>query len=116
VQGPPGSQPQHAQQQQQQQQQQVSVTLEDAREKGELQRALYSLLLGLAMNNLSGALLAVPPSVLDAAMTAVAKGAASHVDPAVRRTCIQVCVCVCVCVCVRARASALSAAAAWCCL
>lgn len=77
-------------QQQQQQQPQVSVTVEELREKGDLQRSYYSLLLGLTMNSLTGSLLQLPPQVLDNIMTALAKGAATHVDPAVRRSCIQV--------------------------
>lgn len=77
-------------QQQQQQQQQPQVTVEELREKGDLQRSYYSLLLGLTMNNLTGSLLQLPAQVLDNIMTALAKGAATHVDPAVRRSCIQV--------------------------
>jgi exportin-T len=68
----------------------VAATLEEAREKGELQRAYYSFLLGLAQNGLTGALLQAPPAVLDSVLTSLTKGAATHVDPTVRRTCLQV--------------------------
>jgi exportin-T len=76
--------------QQQQQQPQVTVTLEELREKGELQRSYYALLLGITLNNLTGSLLQLPAQVLDNIMTALAKGAATHVDPTLRKTCIQV--------------------------
>lgn len=79
------------QQQQQQPPPQVTVTLEELREKGELQRSYYALLLGITLNNLTGSLLQLPAQVLDNIMTALAKGAATHVDPAQRKTCIQVC-------------------------
>lgn len=77
-------------QQQQQQQPQVVVTIEDLREKGELQGRYYSLLLCLTTNNLTSSLLQIPPQVLDNIMTALAKGAATHVDPAQRKCCVQV--------------------------
>jgi len=76
--------------QQQQQQPQVTVTLEDVREKVELQRSYYSMLLAVTTNNLTGSLLHIPPQVLDNIMTALARGAATHVDPALRKGCIQV--------------------------
>ena len=89
-----------ADQQQQQQQQreggggagggEVAATLEDVREKGELQRAYYSFLLGIAQQGLAAALLQAPPQVVDAVLTALTRGAAAHVDPTVRRTCLQV--------------------------
>jgi exportin-T len=78
------------QQQQQQQQQQVAVTLEDAREKGELQRGYYGLLHCVVHQNLAGSLLQASPQVLDSMLTALAKGASTHTDPAVRRICVQV--------------------------
>jgi hypothetical protein len=84
-------------QQQQQQQQQVAVTLEDAREKGELQRGYYGLLHCVVHQNLASSLLQASPQVLDSLLTALAKGASTHTDPAVRRICVQVCVCVCMC-------------------
>lgn len=68
----------------------VAATLEDAREKGELQRAYYSFLHGLAHNGLALALLQAPTSVLDSVLSSLTKGAATHVDPTVRRTCLQV--------------------------
>ncbi|WIA12173.1 hypothetical protein OEZ85_012245 [Tetradesmus obliquus] len=78
------------QQSPQQQQQQVAVTLEDAREKGELQRGYYGLLHCVVHNNLAGSLLQASPQVLDSMLTALAKGASTHTDPAVRRVCVQV--------------------------
>lgn len=77
-------------QQQQQPPPQVTVTLEELREKGELQRSYYALLLGITLNNLTGSLLQLPAQVLDNIMTALAKGSATHVDPVLRKTCIQV--------------------------
>jgi hypothetical protein len=79
--------------QQQQQQQQVAVTLEDAREKGELQRGYYGLLHCVVHQNLASSLLQASPQVLDSLLTALAKGASTHTDPAVRRICVQVRVC-----------------------
>lgn len=78
------------QQPQQQQQQPVVATLEEYREKGELQRSYYSMLLALTTNTLTSSLLTLPPQALDNLMTALAKGAATHVDPSVRKSCIQV--------------------------
>ena len=67
------------------------MSLEDARERGELQRAYYTLLHIMAHTGLSGALLKMPqPGVLDAAIEAVTQGASAHVDASVRRTCMQV--------------------------
>ena len=77
-------------QQQPEQRLQVAVTLEDAREKGELQRAYYSLLHAIAHNNLTQVLMRSNAQVLDLELTAISRGAATHVDPAVRRTCLQV--------------------------
>lgn len=79
------------QQQQQQQQPQVTATLEELRERGELQRSYYALLVALTCNNLTNTLLQIPPQILDNIMTALSKGAATHVDPSVRRSCMQVC-------------------------
>eukprot|EP00879_Flechtneria_rotunda_P007650 GHRR01008022.1.p1 GENE.GHRR01008022.1~~GHRR01008022.1.p1 ORF type:complete len:244 (+),score=108.64 GHRR01008022.1:34-732(+) len=79
-----------ASQQQQQQQQQVAATLEDAREKGELQRSYYSLLHCIVHQSFASSLVQASPQVLDSLLTALAKGAATHVDASVRRTCIQV--------------------------
>jgi exportin-T len=81
---------QQQQQQQQQQTQQVTATLEDAREKGELQRGYYGLLHAVVHQNLASSLLQAPPQVLDQLLTALARGAAAHVDPSVRRLCMQV--------------------------
>jgi exportin-T len=68
----------------------IAATLEDAREKGELQRAYFSLLSAAVQNGLSAALPAMPPGGFDAVMAALARSAATHVDPAVRRSCMQV--------------------------
>ncbi|KIY98490.1 hypothetical protein MNEG_9470 [Monoraphidium neglectum] len=94
-----GAQRAAAGQQQQQQEQgggggggsgaEVVATLEEAREKGELQRAYYSFLHGLAHHGLAAALLQAPASVLDSVLASLTQGAASHVDPTVRRTCLQ---------------------------
>lgn len=75
---------------QQQQQPQASVTLEELREKSELQRSYYSLLLAVVTNNLTGSLLRLPGPTLDSIMTALAKGASTHVDPSLRKGCVQV--------------------------
>ncbi len=39
---------------------------------------------------MSGALLKVPPGALEAAVVGLTRGAATHVDATVRRTCLQV--------------------------
>ncbi|KAK9827309.1 hypothetical protein WJX81_002974 [Elliptochloris bilobata] len=62
---------------------------EEAREAGDMQRAYYALLLSLATNQLAPALLQAPGGALDAALEALLRGAASHVDPVVRRMCVQ---------------------------
>ena len=53
---------------------------EDLRERAELQRAYYSFLHALVHNGLSGVLLRAPPGTLDAALGALMRGAATHVD------------------------------------
>lgn len=77
-------------QQQQQQQLTVTATFEELREKSDLQRGFYNMLLAITTHNLIDCLLHIPPQVLDSIMTALAKGAATHVDPSLRRSCIQV--------------------------
>ena len=67
-----------------------AATLEEARERGELQRVYYLLLSAVTTAGMSGALLKVPPGVLEAAVLGLTRGAATHVDPTVRRTCLQV--------------------------
>lgn len=67
-----------------------AATLEEARERGELQRTYYLLLSAVTSNAMSGALLKVPPGALEAAVVGLTRGAATHVDPTVRRTCLQV--------------------------
>ena len=63
---------------------------EDAREKCGLQKAYYGLLHALVHSEVTGALLAAAPATRDAALEALVRGAASHVDPVVRKTCCQV--------------------------
>ena len=65
------------------------VSAEDARERGELQRAYYSLLHATTSNELTGVLLATPATTRNAALEGLVRGAASHVDAVVRKTCMQ---------------------------
>ena len=65
--------------------------MEDARERGELQKSYFSLLHVVVHASLSESLLKMPPGALDAVMKAVTQSASTHVDAAVRRTCLQVC-------------------------
>ncbi|GAX84343.1 hypothetical protein CEUSTIGMA_g11765.t1 [Chlamydomonas eustigma] len=67
-----------------------TVSLEEGRECGELQRSYYSLLHVLVHTGLSRSLLNLPPGILDVAIKAVTQGAATHVDATVRRTCMQI--------------------------
>lgn len=81
-----------------------AATLEELREAGELQRQYYLLLHGMVSVGLAGVLLggggagppsssaggAAPGAVLEAVVQALTRGAATHVDPSVRRTCVQV--------------------------
>ena len=53
---------------------------EDLRERAELQRAYYAFLHSLAHNGLAPVLLRAPPGSLDAALGALMRGAATHVD------------------------------------
>lgn len=66
--------------------------MEDARERGELQKSYFSLLHVVVHASLSESLLKMPPGALNAVMKAVTQSASTHVDAAVRRTCLQVCV------------------------
>lgn len=90
----------------------VAATLEEARERGELQRAFYSLLHVVMHSGLSGTLLKMAPlasqattpsggvsgvgggggeaAMLDAIIRGVVTGGATHVDATVRRTCLQI--------------------------
>eukprot|EP00798_Chlamydomonas_sp_ICE-L_P002570 gene2570-30954_t len=61
----------------------MELTLEDAREKGEVQRSYYLMLHVIAHNGLSVALLKAPPGALDAALTGLTQGAALHYDATV---------------------------------
>ena len=67
-----------------------AASAEDAREKGELQRAYYALLHGATVNDLTGALLSAPAATRDAVLEGLKRGAAGHVDAVVRKTCMQV--------------------------
>ncbi|PSC72015.1 exportin-T isoform X1 [Micractinium conductrix] len=62
---------------------------EDLRERAELQRAYYSFCHSLVHNRLAGVLLGAPPGTLDAMLGALMRGAATHVDAGVRKTCVQ---------------------------
>ncbi|KAL4444906.1 hypothetical protein ABPG77_003956 [Micractinium sp. CCAP 211/92] len=62
---------------------------EDLRERAELQRAYYAFAHALVHNKLSPVLLHAPPGTLDAALGALMRGAATHVDAGVRKTCVQ---------------------------
>lgn len=53
---------------------------EDLRERAELQRAYYAFAHALVHNKLSPVLLHAPPGTLDAALGALMRGAATHVD------------------------------------
>jgi hypothetical protein len=69
----------------------ASASTEDEwRERASLQKAYFGLLHACATSGLAAALAALPPPALDAAVGALAAGAAGHVDPFVRRTCLQV--------------------------
>ena len=52
----------------------------DLRERAELQRAYYAFMHALVHNKLSPVLLRAPPGTLDAALGALMRGAATHVD------------------------------------
>jgi hypothetical protein len=68
----------------------VSATLEFAREKGELQRAYYSILHAISHHGLAPLLLSCPGAVGELVLGALTRGAATHVDPGVRKLCLQV--------------------------
>ncbi|CAD7697822.1 unnamed protein product [Ostreobium quekettii] len=65
------------------------VLMEEYRERGELQRMYYGLLHALVHQGPLDVLLQIPQSCLEAMLTALAQGAATHVDPSVRRTCVH---------------------------
>lgn len=62
---------------------------EDLRERGELQRSYYSFLNCLANADLGHVLLSAPGDTLTAALNDLMQGAATHVDPSVRKLCIN---------------------------
>jgi hypothetical protein len=66
------------------------AAVEEAREKDALQRAYYGMLLAVVQNDLVACLLAAPPGTLEAALPAVLLGASTHIDAAMRKTCVQV--------------------------
>lgn len=65
--------------------------MEDLREKGELQRAYYGFLLAITTSNLAGVLLQTPSQSLHLVLGALVAGGAGHMDPGVRKICLQVC-------------------------
>lgn len=67
----------------------ASQLQDDTRERVELQRCYYALLLAVALNGLASALAGLAPQALEQTMAALLQGASRHVDPAVRKTCIQ---------------------------
>lgn len=68
----------------------TGASTEDTRERSELQRTYYILLHTLSYNGLSSILVQTQPPLLDTALEALVRGAAAHVEPATRRTCVQV--------------------------
>ena len=64
--------------------------IEDLREKGELQKAYYSLLHAITSSNLRQVLLQTPSETLQQALGALVAGGAGHIDPGIRKTCLQV--------------------------
>ena len=64
--------------------------MEDLREKGELQKAYYSFLHAITSSNLRHVLLQTPSETLQPALGALVTGAAGHIDPGIRKTCLQV--------------------------
>lgn len=64
--------------------------IEDLREKGELQKAYYSFLHAITSSSLSHVLLQTPSEALHQALGALVAGGAGHIDPGIRKTCLQV--------------------------
>ena len=64
--------------------------IEDLREKGELQKAYYSFLHAITSSNGSHVLLQTPSATLHQALGALVEGGAGHIDPGIRKTCLQV--------------------------
>jgi len=63
---------------------------EEMREQADLQRSYYALLAALTSQGLTACLAQLPSATFDRCMQALICGVASHVDPAVRKTCVQV--------------------------
>ncbi|XP_075265415.1 uncharacterized protein LOC142357760 [Convolutriloba macropyga] len=68
---------------------QATGSTEDQREKAELQRSYYSMLHALCQNNLASALSRLKMATLEQCMQGLVSGASLHVDPSVRKICIQ---------------------------
>lgn len=64
--------------------------MEDLREKGELQKAYYGFLHCITSSTLANVLLQTPSQNLHAALGSLVAGGAGHVDPGIRKTCLQV--------------------------
>lgn len=64
--------------------------MEDLREKGELQKAYYGFLHAITSSSLSHVLLQTPSETLHQALGALVAGGADHIDPGIRKTCLQV--------------------------
>lgn len=64
--------------------------IEDLREKAELQKAYYSFLHAITSSNLRHVLLQTPSDTLQPALGALVAGGAGHIDPGIRKTCLQV--------------------------
>ncbi|GMH39364.1 hypothetical protein BSKO_07262 [Bryopsis sp. KO-2023] len=69
---------------------QKGALVEESREKGDLQKAYYSLLHVTVSSKLDGVVLKLPEATLKVILSALIEGASSHMDPAVRKSCIQV--------------------------
>ncbi|CAG9460416.1 unnamed protein product [Pedinophyceae sp. YPF-701] len=62
---------------------------EEQRLLGEVQRAYYTLLLGIVNNSQAGALSQIDPSATQACLEALFTGSSQHVDPTMRKPCLQ---------------------------
>mmetsp|Transcript_3613 Transcript_3613/g.10405 ORF Transcript_3613/g.10405 Transcript_3613/m.10405 type:complete len:537 (-) Transcript_3613:551-2161(-) len=68
---------------------QATGSAEELREKAELQRSYYSVLHAICQNNLSSALSHLKVATLEQCMQGLVSGASLHVDPSVRKVCVQ---------------------------
>ena len=64
--------------------------MEDLREKGELQRGYYGFLHAITTSTLAHVLLQTLSQSLHIALGALVAGGAGHIDPGIRKTCLQV--------------------------